>query len=326
MKNRIVWIDQIKGFAMILMVWGHLLPPIVIKKLIYSFHMPLFFFFSGYLRKERNFVDAINVKTKTLLFPYFVIAIISFPLGFLKDTAFEINTPLFERFLQVFMIKGSVGWNTPIWFLLVLYMLEITYAFFVKININPIIIILFSIPIGYMIYISHIQMLFNFQIVIWMLPIYALGVLTQKYNFFSKVQNKQSIIGLVLIILGIIISIFLTKEVAEIYHSQLDNYFLYLLNSLILIFGISQIFMLLPSSNNLDLLSKHSIFILSTHYLFFYFFQILDHFMFGDILFHYQFLPSIFMMLSTVCSYLIFYIWILPMLPKNKMVQVLHKY
>ncbi len=76
--------------------------------------------------------------------------------------AFDINTPLFERFLHIFMIKGSVGWNTPIWFLLVLYMLEITYAFFVKVNINPIIIILFSIPIGYMIYNSHIQVLFNY--------------------------------------------------------------------------------------------------------------------------------------------------------------------
>ncbi|WP_368384475.1 acyltransferase family protein [Polaribacter sp. AHE13PA] len=41
-QKRINWIDQIKGFGIILVVIGHNFP--LIENYIYSFHMPLFFF------------------------------------------------------------------------------------------------------------------------------------------------------------------------------------------------------------------------------------------------------------------------------------------
>ncbi|MDB4201501.1 hypothetical protein N9763_00715 [Polaribacter sp.] len=40
--QRIDWIDQAKGFGIILVVYGHNFPSI--EDYIYSFHMPLFFF------------------------------------------------------------------------------------------------------------------------------------------------------------------------------------------------------------------------------------------------------------------------------------------
>ena len=47
-SGRIDWIDTLKGVAMIFVVWGHCFPTYKgrIKKYIYSFHMPLFFFIS----------------------------------------------------------------------------------------------------------------------------------------------------------------------------------------------------------------------------------------------------------------------------------------
>lgn len=61
LKQRINWIDWAKVFAIYLVVLGHLLSKTgregYIFNFIYSFHMPFFFFISGYLFtiKENNF-------------------------------------------------------------------------------------------------------------------------------------------------------------------------------------------------------------------------------------------------------------------------------
>lgn len=47
-KNRIEWIDTAKGIGIILVLLGHAdFEPF--SKIIYMFHIPLFFFISGFL-------------------------------------------------------------------------------------------------------------------------------------------------------------------------------------------------------------------------------------------------------------------------------------
>ena len=64
MRERNRMLDSLKGFAIFLVVLGHVIQTVfapdsydsnVIFKIIYSFHMPLFIFISGYLSgcKER---------------------------------------------------------------------------------------------------------------------------------------------------------------------------------------------------------------------------------------------------------------------------------
>ena len=53
MKERILWIDELKGFAIFLVIIGHILISRFLPQfqlfhtVIYSFHMPLFMFLSG---------------------------------------------------------------------------------------------------------------------------------------------------------------------------------------------------------------------------------------------------------------------------------------
>lgn len=66
-KKRLNWVDWAKTFGIFLVVFGHSFNPsssewsweLELLNLIYSFHMPLFFFLSGYLFKvkETNFGD-----------------------------------------------------------------------------------------------------------------------------------------------------------------------------------------------------------------------------------------------------------------------------
>lgn len=79
-KERIGYIDAIKGFAIFLMVMGHALAcdqhRLAIWKLIYAFHMPLFLFVSGYLTGMHSvtnlpeFFHLIYRRVLSLLIPW----------------------------------------------------------------------------------------------------------------------------------------------------------------------------------------------------------------------------------------------------------------
>ena len=97
MKQRLEYIDSIKGFAILLVVMGHVIPwsfesfdtvvsmsptPILLWQIIYSFHMPLFMFVSGILfglshfDSFKEYVAKMWKKTKMLIVPYLVCGIL----------------------------------------------------------------------------------------------------------------------------------------------------------------------------------------------------------------------------------------------------------
>lgn len=66
--------DVLKGAAIFFMIIGHCKPG-PLESFIYSFHMPLFFFVTGYFLKKRPFREEIRLSTKRLIFPYIFSAI-----------------------------------------------------------------------------------------------------------------------------------------------------------------------------------------------------------------------------------------------------------
>ena len=97
MKERLIWIDQTKGLAILLVVMGHALmwsigsvhleenrDVMILFKIIYSFHMPLFMFCSGFLIPKDystynidNFIKLLKKKAISLLIPFAVSGIIA---------------------------------------------------------------------------------------------------------------------------------------------------------------------------------------------------------------------------------------------------------
>lgn len=94
MKQRIEYIDNIKGFAILLVVMGHVIAnwfpdfyavlddkegkDLLVWRLIYSFHMPLFMFCSGLfqpvMKEESTWIDFFRVigrRFRVLMIPYF---------------------------------------------------------------------------------------------------------------------------------------------------------------------------------------------------------------------------------------------------------------
>lgn len=48
-QNRIQWIDFVRGFVVILMVMGHVMPDCAARKIIFVFMIPFFFIMAGYV-------------------------------------------------------------------------------------------------------------------------------------------------------------------------------------------------------------------------------------------------------------------------------------
>ena len=122
-NRRIQWIDALRGFGIFLVVIGHLKPEWSLEKYIYAFHMFLFFSISGYLYcQEENVYAWVKKKCNRLLLPYMIWIFMALlpPLGARPNINTAIKT--------IFMIDGFIGWNRPIWFLVVLFVAEVIYG------------------------------------------------------------------------------------------------------------------------------------------------------------------------------------------------------
>lgn len=75
-RDRVLWIDILRGLMMFLVIYGHASCSKDIKKYIFSFHMPIFFMISGMtfcFNKEFDTLKYIWKKFKGLIIPYFLL-------------------------------------------------------------------------------------------------------------------------------------------------------------------------------------------------------------------------------------------------------------
>ena len=81
-EKRLQYIDMVKGFSILLVVLGHILPSDSILMIwIYSFHVPIFFILVGWLSYKKKYKSIemkqkINKEVKSLLYPYATFSII----------------------------------------------------------------------------------------------------------------------------------------------------------------------------------------------------------------------------------------------------------
>lgn len=123
-KKYYQWIDALKGFGIIAVTVGHLNPCMTIEKHIYSFHMPLFFFISGFLFacNTATVKSYIYKKVQGILVPFVVWDSISTILAIL------LGANIHDAITRFFIVDGKLCWNAPIWFLLILFLVEFIYA------------------------------------------------------------------------------------------------------------------------------------------------------------------------------------------------------
>lgn len=125
-KKRRIDLDILKIIGIILVLIGHSYSPWPIENLIYSFHMPLFFFISGYFYTYKGFLATSSNKLKTLLLPYFLISLLLITISIFFSLENHSTEDIF-----IALITGQnekLFWNSPLWFLPTLFSLVLTYS------------------------------------------------------------------------------------------------------------------------------------------------------------------------------------------------------
>ena len=152
MKERILYIDRLKGFGIFLVVIGHLIQNNVIDgtsntlfSVIYSFHMPFFFFLSGYVAYKTTKINSLTtiplyIKNKAIAL---LIPMLSWPLihkYFFKYT----NEYSFNSIENILISEIS---NPGLWFLKMLFEIFVIYSIFhvisMSLNIKKLLLLIF---------------------------------------------------------------------------------------------------------------------------------------------------------------------------------------
>lgn len=135
MKERIVWLDYGKAIAIYLVVLAHTALYKPAEGFIYTFHMPFFFFMSGYLfsySKYPSYMEFVKRRFRQLLVPYVVINMITYLLWLLvlrsvgSDAGEDVGA-LSPLMAAVTVNATEMVHDVPLWFLAALFMVENLY-------------------------------------------------------------------------------------------------------------------------------------------------------------------------------------------------------
>lgn len=199
--NRSLILDIAKGIGIILVVVGHCIKSYTIPGVfIYAFHMPLFFLISGVCfngEKYQEFKPFLYKRMRQLIVPavVFTAVIVLMSLFLLND-----DGPLYD-------LKWK-GFPTPIWFLGVLFIVEIAYWFLYRLS-NMKIAICLYIVLGFLIgaWTSSKGLCSPYSIFssFIALAFYALGNLLRKIVLKLSMQKTRNCYLIVLSILSLLI-------------------------------------------------------------------------------------------------------------------------
>lgn len=223
MKEHIHWVDVAKGLGMFLVILGHTVKNNEILWWIYSFHMPLFFFLSGYLSEQNGRISNVKIfvikKSKSLLLPF---------------VFFRLLLVFYWLLVERYFRELDIG---PIWFLLVLYFVDIIYApilLKLKRKIFSILSLILSIILFYTLKSVTTDSLFFHQFIGWGLRILNGGIWFSLAFFCRKMYKRRKItkkwhVFVYLCCLTISLFAYKYNGNVSIYSNTINNIFLYLL-------------------------------------------------------------------------------------------------
>lgn len=137
-KERLGYIDVLRGIAIALVVLGHCAPP-YLDTFIFTFHVPLFFFISGmlfaYREKRQPFFIFLKKRALRLLVPYFAFEILNFLITYAFSfvySGFSVTLP--DNFFAIFTGFSSQsaaysGVAGHVWFFPCMFFSEIAFYF-----------------------------------------------------------------------------------------------------------------------------------------------------------------------------------------------------
>lgn len=192
-RERIEWIDILKGIGILAVVWGH--SGSSIAKYLYWFHMPLFFLISGFLynhtKAQSTSARSYTLqKAKHLLLPYFFYLT---SIALMQITATLISTHHLQMKVSFLTLllggRGLSGIYGVFWFITTLFAVQITYFFLDKTKTPVRITFILSSYLAAHIeshYWPLIYIPWNLDISLYAITFYAIGDLLRRSKLLRK--------------------------------------------------------------------------------------------------------------------------------------------
>ena len=251
MKNKhYQWVDTSKTIGLFLVILGHgRLMSDDCHQLIYSFHMPLFFFLSGFLYRYRSLKETLKHDFYRLLIPYFLIngicLILCCPILAIRD-GLSVEA-IVTRLIGIIVVACNTGEfhpvSSPTWFIIALLIARLLLS----LRYSPLylgIITLFSCLAFWGLHQLEIDLWIPIDSAIMAMPFITSGIIVKKFNRYK--------IGKVHIFITLVLLSFILMYL-NIYNGRVDmnsscfgnNIFIFYINGLIgsfIIIAISIIF------------------------------------------------------------------------------------
>ena len=278
--GRIDFIDTAKGIGILLVIFGHIVSLLSVADLaIYSFHMPMFFIFSGLFANANkySFKKYSFRKTKQLLVPYILV--------FLVGLTISLIVPIWHDFNIVELIFAFSKYSTlgpglvkvgPIWFLMCLYVVSLAFYPLYKLVLsknNPIyntitifILVLISFVIPRIFVFDGHFFPFCLDIAPMALAFYSIGYIFKEWllNIEKKVTFKP-LIMLICFILVLFIPYKSIGLVGMVNNSYGSDLFLFFICAICGTFFVLLLSTYLKKSKFLLYMGRNTLFIFSFH-------------------------------------------------------------
>ena len=285
-SKRLEYIDIARGIAIILIVLGHTITYSqncrIIYKIIYSFHVALFFIISGYtykIKKEESFLIFFKRKFTRIMVPYYIwafIFIIPFYI-FGSSTGDAIGASysmlsLKKIIFNVFYANGNLfalKQNSALWFLPSLFSMEIIYYNILKkCDNNKNLTFIFLILEFFVAIITYKFMKFIFPLGIntslHFGIFYHIGYLMKKKNLMGSVTFNNVLFLILITIMGIFAALLNYRIVSAIDYAY-GNLYLAIFSGIFLSISVLIFSKKIKRSKLLEYIGKNTMGILIFH-------------------------------------------------------------
>jgi len=267
--GRISWIDVAKGLGIISVVIGHIgslgLPNIF----IYSFHMPLFFFISGYLFKKHNnsFLVFLKRKTETLLLPYIYFSIVLILLWTFLNNNVNITK---NGFYNTLIGEGGAS---SLWFLFCLFITEILFYIIINCIQNTYIIYIIigcGATLSSILSSNQIYLFWKFDVVLTALLFYSIGYFFENFSINNLLNDTNLFPKVILSLIMNLVFCFLNPITrtghVDMHSSSYGNYIYFLISAIFGILFIVYISKIMEHSKLLSICGQNTLAILAIHW------------------------------------------------------------
>lgn len=207
-KNRLTWLDVYKGFGMIFVVVGHVYLNDIIYNWLYSFHMPLFFFASGYVYKRKSIKNDFVDRIYSVVVPYFSFGVIILLYWLLLERRFRYSSQsTLQAISGLFLGQANLlDFNIHMWFLPCFFVTVVFYNVLKNLTDNR---ITYSVTIIMSIIFAATSLPYlpwGVNLVLKYIGFFALGNIANECELVTEIRENKFTINMVLAFLFIIIN------------------------------------------------------------------------------------------------------------------------